>query len=268
MTKTPRPPPSASPGEMRSITSSATLSSPEARRRRKALRDFLTARGLTATDLARKVGMPTPNAIFNLLNGYSASLSVDAVERILCACPDSSFAEIVGLPSQEGRPPAAPRSEWPYPNVVVSTIVQAGTWRRSFSIRPEGWMLLPLSRDFVPIEGVMFGARVHEPGAELIYPAGSILICRYISAGQEHPLGRRLVVARHRGPRQEVTVRELATLDGCRILRAVTAHPEHRDNIPMPVPSETTIALPNEERIELVGYVVASMQWDEPLPLT
>lgn len=267
MTKTPKPPPSASPGEMRSITSSSSLGSPEAKRRRKALRDFLTARGLTATDLARKVGMPTPNAIFNLLNGYSASLSVDAVERILRACPDASFAEIVGLPPQEGPPPIQPRSEWSYPDVVVSTIAQAGVWRRSFSIRPERWMLLPLPRSFGPTQASMFGAWVHEPDAEGFYPAGSILICRRASVGQVHPRGRRFVVARHRGQRQEVTVRELVDLNGQPVLQAAAEQTEHQDSIPMPLPSQTEIELAKDERLEIVGYVVASMQWEEPLPL-
>ncbi len=50
-----------------------------AQRRRHALQAFLDAEGMTATDLARSIGLPTPNAIYNFLNNRSESLSTPPV---------------------------------------------------------------------------------------------------------------------------------------------------------------------------------------------
>jgi hypothetical protein len=67
----------------------------------------------------------------------------------------------------------------------------------------------------------LFGARVCRPGAEYLYPDGTILIWRPMTRPDEQvPAGSRLIIQREQNDRLEFTVREWAVEDGRTCLKA------------------------------------------------
>ena len=66
----------------------------DAEARRAALRQLLRDNNFTPTQLARKAGLPRANALYNFLNGRSASLSVITLAQIGAALP---WVDLTGL---------------------------------------------------------------------------------------------------------------------------------------------------------------------------
>lgn len=130
------------PGEAESVASDATsddadVAATNAQRRRFALALLLRELHLTPTELARMVGCK-PNALYNFLNGHSAALSLDTIERILRALPTVTFEDLVGW-SPRTSPPRDPCAR-PAPHLTELSItveVSAGSWRKRFTLTPE-----------------------------------------------------------------------------------------------------------------------------------
>ena len=78
--------------------------------RRLVLREILAQTGLTVTTLARRAGLPRPNALYNFLSGRSSSLSSNSLAAIRAALPHIDLTGLVvgnlGAPASE--PPAPP----------------------------------------------------------------------------------------------------------------------------------------------------------------
>lgn len=78
--------------------------------RRYVLREILAQNGLTVTALARRAGLPSPNALYNFLNGRTLSLSANSLAAIRAALPHVDLTGLVvgnlGAPASE--PPAPP----------------------------------------------------------------------------------------------------------------------------------------------------------------
>jgi hypothetical protein len=199
-----------------------------AERRRQALRTLLARHGLTPRDLARAAGMPTGNSLYNFLKGRTESLSQQTLERIVAAVPGTTMAELSGL-APAGRHGAASGHL-----VAITMVAQAGAWRTSTRLPAGDWsaMTFPTGPG-IPAPD-LFAVRVRTPGAELIYPDGTALVCRPIGGSLDGlPDGARIVIRRERPGRCETTVRELRRHDGVPWLWLRSTHPEHQEPVPL-----------------------------------
>ena len=68
-----------------------------ANRWRQALLCLLAKHQLSPAGLARRIGAPNPNAIYNFLNRISHSLSQVTLERICVALPGTGMDDLFGL---------------------------------------------------------------------------------------------------------------------------------------------------------------------------
>lgn len=108
-----------------------------AQRRRFALAVLLRELRLTPADLARMVGCQ-PNAFYNFLNGRSAALSLDTIERILMAFPNVTFEDLVGWSPRTSAPVVPPtRPTTPLTDMSIMVEVSAGSWCKRFTLTPE-----------------------------------------------------------------------------------------------------------------------------------
>jgi len=229
-------------------------------RRRAGLRRMLQTRQLTPAELARIIGAPNANAFYNFLNGRSDALALDTVEMILAAFPDLSFPELVGLPPPAGTL-IAPERE-----VIVRIRAIAGPW----SWEPE-WPDVLQDRVVIPaglIAGLpgVFAVQMNDAGAGLLYPPGSLLVCRPLPATwEEIPSGSRVVVRYQRNRRFRTVVREI-TRDGDRIrLWPRSSDPRYRPPYhgPVAVPLLEPSQGPHGTTVTILGIVVASWQPEE-----
>ena len=209
-----------------------------ANRWRDALRWLLTKHRLLPADLARRIGAPNPNLIYNFLSGRSHSLSQETLERICAALPGTEMCDLFG--------PARLR---PATCLIVAEAV-AGAVQDSFMLPPalQHLMSLPGAWGHSP---ELFGVRVGLPGAGRLYRAGSLLLCRPYDGGGGSDLaaGCRVIVQQPLGAGVEVTVRELA-------LRPAPGRP---------AADPDALRWPAHPSICLAGIVIASWQ-PEPAP--
>ena len=231
-------------------------------RRRAGLRRLLERKNITATDLARTIGLPTPNALYNFLNGRTASLSLETVERILSAHPDVSFHDLVGL-----KAPAPGRRHRPSPGLLVTVELCSGVWRPQIELPAEAWCPAPLMSHGLSDDTPLFAARVRSPGAELLYPDGSVLLCRLLAVNSPLPPdGARVVVLRRRRSKVELTVRELRSAGGEVWLWPCSTDPQHQTPLQLGEASSDTSATDDVgPAVTLLGAVIASWQ---PEPTT
>ena len=168
-----------------------------ANRWRQALLRLLAKHQLSPAGLARRIGAPNPNAIYNFLNRISHSLSQVTLERICVALPGTGMDDLFGL--------VRPR---PATCLIVAEAV-TGVAQDSFMLPPAQQMLLSLPGAWGH-DPELFGVRVGLPGAGRLYPAGSLLLCRpYSGGGEDLVAGCRVIVQQPLGADMEVTVREL-----------------------------------------------------------
>jgi hypothetical protein len=228
----------------------------DAERRRAALRRFLAAHDITPTDLAKQVGLPTPNAIYNHLNGHSASLGLETIERILRAFPDTGFEDLIGWPS---RRPARP--EGPGDSLVVALEARAGVWRRKPEL-PESRQVRLVVPEGLPHPGSDgFAVRVFAPGADAIYRAGTLLACAPLPAEPRTlPPGTRLILRRQRDGKTEISVRQLVYDDEHAWLWPRSLHPEHQAPIRIRLPLFGVHPMPKGEFLTVAGHIVAAWQ--------
>ena len=203
-----------------------------ATRWRQALLRLLAKHQLSPAKLARRAGAPSPNAIYNFLNGLSHSLSQETLERICVALPGTEMGDLFGL--VRPRPATCP--------IVAEAIT--GVAQNSFMLPPAQQMLLSLPGAWGHDPG-LFGVRVGLPGVGRLYPAGSILICRPYSGGKDLMAGCRVIVQQPLGAGMEVTVRELIV--GRSTSGRMVAYP---DGLRWPTHPSTV----------LLGVVIASWQ--------
>jgi SOS-response transcriptional repressor LexA len=234
--------------------------SDDGERRRAALRRLLASKNITPTYLARLIRLPNANAIYNHLGGRSAALSLETVERIVSLFPDVAFTELVGLASR--KPADLARRGTEVPSVPVTMELEAGAWRADLELPAEQWTPLPLPWEFARNPEALFAARVKEPGAEEIYPANTILLCRNLAMDAEaiEP-GTRCIVKRTRRDKVEVTVRELRHTGGAVWLWPRSTDPFHQRPLQLATAGNGVIAKTEGlTKVEIIGSVVASWQ--------
>ena len=225
-------------------------------RRRVGLQRLLDHHRLNPTDLARDLGLTTPNAIYNFLAGRSASLSLDTIERILDLYPDISFAALIGKPDPDGERARAMQGLGDY--LAVTLEARAGYWKRI--VEPRGKRVgLDLPGDFDGPGAGGFALRVREPGAELLYPAGSILVCRELPGDTSAvPDGSRVVLRVIQDGRTEITLRELVRDATHAWLCPRTTRPEHLFPIRVRGPLHGTFPVGKRGLGAVIGVVTAS----------
>ena len=234
-------------------------------RRRAGLRQLLAAKTITCSELAREIGLPNGNILFNFLNGRSASLSLETIERILTAHPDVSFHDLVGL-----RPPGQSRHRPAPADLMVTIELRAGLWRTQIHLPAVEWRTAP----FLPPRGTtsdeLFAARVSYPGAERLYPEGSVLLCRHLATGSPmQPEGAHVVTVKRWRAKMELTVRELRHADGEAWLWPCSTNPRlQQPSRPSAAWSDLSQSSANASAVVLLGVVIASWQPAPAIPAT
>jgi hypothetical protein len=170
-----------------------------AEKRRVALKKVLNERGINPTDLASMCGWGTPNVIYNFFAGRTTQLSTQKYEEICKALPGITVSDLTGGTVKKTAP-----------QVLVKTECRAGYLRDTFSLPASKIRELPLPVDDAARVAGAYAAVVRHPGAESIYPEGSLLLCIPVDRFEgEITRGRRLLVERLVDTKLEVTVREV-----------------------------------------------------------
>lgn len=222
--------------------------------KRRALRQALNTAQLTPTEAARAAGMPNANALFNFLNGRTQSLSQETYEKLAQVIPGATIASLAGLePAEPLGVPVRP--------IQVRAMAAAGLMQASFDmpLSHQGQIVVPVDPE-LHAAGV-FGAEVREPGAEKIFTPGTILICQPMSTWDgELRNGKRLILQRIRGPKVEVTVRELELQANEAWLWLRSTHPEHQVPIRMPYTPGKPLQpwRDGEDRYSVAAVVIAA----------
>jgi len=226
-------------------------------RRRRGLTDFLQARHLRVADLARSIGLSTANAFYNFLHGRSDNLSLRMIEMILDFYPGTTFDELVGRQSR--RPPPPPQRAAPSVpgTVLVRSEARAGLWRSTVDLPLDRQVILPLPHTVKVSSSKAFGVAVGMPGAERAYPAGALLLARtYDGREGTPPDSTRVIVHRRRGPRVEVTIREIVTRDGELWLESCSTREEHRAPLQPSLPLARGRPAGGIDIVDIAGVVV------------
>ena len=94
------------------------------------------------------------------------------------------------------------------------------------------------------------------PGADLLYPDGSILLChRLVAPNSDLIAGARYIVQRCRRGKLELTVRELRRVDGQAWLWPCSTKPDHHEPLRLETVDAATCGT-----VAIIGIVVASWQ--------
>ena len=233
------------------------LDDPTARRRRNGLKQVLDRHGMSPADLARMCDMPTPNTLYNFLNGRSASLAMDTIERILSLLPGVTIEELTGMaPRPAGITAMVPRRPVTVPLLHVAC---ADVWRRLDDLYLAEQITVPIVAPWPRLDADAFAVRVVAPGAELLYPDDTILVCQPLSAGcRAMPTGSHLIVRQDRRGNAEITAQEFVLEGDHGWLCLRSTRPEHHRTTRVDLPLAG--AQPPGERaaITILGVVVAS----------
>jgi hypothetical protein len=244
----------------RPLTKARRGDSPEARVRRDALRCFLGEHQISAAELARRAGIPTPISIYNLLNGHSASLSQRTIERVLRVFPGAAHADITGSGEAamiDGVSAAATPS-------IVPLLAETG-------IRPAGETAV-IGRVPVPAMPAapgtgLFAISVTADGGESLFPAGSLLVCRRLTDSIEDLPDGTVIVLRIRGDGWvRVELRTTRHFEGQLWLWPHSPDPAQQLPLPAPAPLATPVRLKGGVTVAALGSVVASWQFAGPTP--
>lgn len=221
-----------------------------AHRRRKALRESLAAAEMTPTDAARAAGMKSANAIFNFLNNRTKSLSQTTIEALVKVIPGATMAALTGMESSDTIGPIARP-------IQVRAVATAGLMQASFDLpaSQQSQIVATVSDDMFA-QGI-FGVEVRPPGAELLFPPSTVLLCLPINSFEGViGTGKRLILQRIHGSRVEVTVREIVIEADEAWLWLRSSHPEHQSPIQIPwVPGQP----PKAWRVDEDRYSVAAV---------
>lgn len=183
---------------------------------------------MTPTDAARAARLPSPNTIYNLLAGRASSLSMRTIEALAAVIPGATVAALSGLePSDTVGQPQRP--------IQIRSIAAAGLMQASADLPPRRQKQLVTTLPPQMYAQGVFAVEVDAPGAELIYPEGTVLFCIPIQSYEgEITDGKRLILQRIHGDKVEVTVREVKIDANEAWLWLRSTHPEYQSPVRMP----------------------------------
>ena len=236
----------------------AEISEANAARRRIGLARFFERNQLTPTELARAIGLPSPNVFYNLAAGRSKSICSKTLQLILDHFPHESFDALVGKPITLVDP-IAPATR----TVPQALEACAGLWRTRHALQALHRQAVPIPEGFPHPGAHGFAVRVGLQGAELLYPAGSLLVCAPLRADEEPlPTGARVILWRetNRDHKVEVTVREIARDGEHAWLRPRSTHAAHQAPIHSPWPITGTFPADKRTTATILGRVIAAWQ--------
>lgn len=240
----------------------ALLRERTAEARRKAFRRFMESHELTPSEWARLAGLPTPNAIYNFLNGRAQSLSQDTLRRLADALPGVLVSDIFGETEQKRRGEAEPLAP-KYDRVPLKSLAKAGLWRRTYEIPAADQVEIAVVQ---PSEiKIDEAVRIEDSSCNLLFPPGSYAM---VSRHTPPRIGDAVVVQRLRTKgsvtEQEITIREIqAEGQGAKLVWR-SLDPEHQGSLalPWPYPGDAFAAQAPEDkkpwtyRYRLLGIVV------------
>lgn len=206
---------------MTSPTPRKTPKDSKANRRRDALKTVMVERNLNARELGALAAV-NPNSIYNFLSGRSKSLSADTLEKLTRVLPGESVASLSGI----SDPTVAPQ-------LIVKTAVKAGAWRSAFELPEKERETLPFPLTDEERRAGVYGAKVLEPGAELLFPEGTILVC-WPAEKWSRPIaaGLRVILQAIQGAKMELTARDVQrAADGTFWLTERSTDPEYHRNL-------------------------------------
>lgn len=205
---------------------------------------------MTPTEAARLAGLPSPNALYNFMKKRTKSLSQSTLEALVRVIPGATMAALTGMePSDTIGPVTRP--------IQIRSVATAGLMQASFDLpAAKQSQIVATVSDEMFAQGV-FGVEVRPPGAELMFPAFTVLLCVPINAWEGViGTGKRLILQRIRGNKVEVTVREIVIEADEAWLWLRSSHPEHQAPIQIPwVPSQP----PKAWRVDEDRYSVAAV---------
>ena len=187
-------------------------------RLRAAFRTFMSDHNASPAEIARNAGFPTPNAIYNFLNGHTRSLSRGTLEAIADAYPGVTVDRLSGrvaVPFQ--ATPVAPPIKKVRPahqdivgRLFVMLEVVPGEWRGALEFEPERSFNLPMPVDISLHSAGAYGAIVRPPGAELLFPHGTVLVCLSPKAGSAALTdGAVVLLRRQKGDLKQLSIRQI-----------------------------------------------------------
>jgi hypothetical protein len=220
----------------------------QATRRRAALEKWLDRHDLTPMEAARAAGLVNANALYNFLKGRTKSLSQQTLERLNAAVPGSSLHDLTGV-----RERAAVHAR----RVAVWAIARAGVFEPKLPSWRHDDVLLPLDEKL--LDDGACAVLVGRPGAEEIYPEGSILgVVPFDRYKEELHTGRRVILRRARGARTETTVRELELRDSDAWLWLRSTDPRHQVPVQCPWPYENQTWTDHHDEFVVAAVVVGA----------
>lgn len=225
----------------------------EAERRRRALRDLLDKHNMRPTDLARAAKLPTASAIFNFLQGRSKALSQQTYEKLLAALPGTSISELTGSHNGVVFPSHS------FQNVQVVQKVQAGAMQDSvrLPLSEQQEVALPVLPE--DLARGAYGARLHHPGAEQLFPDQTILVCLPIAQYEgDLTTGKRVILQRVSGKKVELTIREIEETPKGVWLWPRSTHPAYQEPIPLPPIYRGGTWREGDDRFTIVAMVVGA----------
>lgn len=236
--------------------------------RQATFRRFLADGGIRPVKLARLGGLPSANALYNFLHGRSATLALPTLEAIQRAVPGASVAEMI----DEQRPARI------VPAAKAPTIRQALTapFLCNTDVQPDGMDLdvtqlgaaragagapadISVLEGIVPPTGDLFIVRVTTPGAELMFPPGSLLVCKAASdLDGDLPDGTLVILRCRANGSTRVDIREVEHFNDLIWLWQRSTHPHHQTPLPGPRPLWGSDRVFGGETITIIGIVLAS----------
>jgi hypothetical protein len=143
---------------------------------------------------------------------------------------------------------------------MVRAEARAGVMRETFDLPPAEHVETPMPIDGAQRAAGAFGVRVRHPGAEQIYPDGTILALMPTNSYEGTlKAGKRVVLQRIRGDSVEITVRELDVRDGTAWLWPRSNDPRFTQAVKMPWPFSADRMWRNgEDRYSIAGIVVGA----------
>lgn len=219
---------------------------------RRALHRFMSSRDLEVADWTRRAGVSS-GSLYNLFKGRSDSVNVTTLNKL-------ALAEGVAVSQLTGD--YEPVRTAPITTVRMRGKVSAGLWQDALEMLPDEQEILPVPVP-TPYKDTAFGLLVDGPSMNLVYPAGTVLICVSIyDYGKELRPGNKVVVYRH-GSNQtiEATVKEMQVDEQGQVwLWPRSSHPAHQQPLPLPRwPDGNSDALESDgDSIEVSAVVIGS----------
>lgn len=200
--------------------------------RRRAFRTFMLRHNLNPAEWARLAGLPTANALYNFLNGRSAGLSQDTLQRLSDAVPNTLVSDLMG---ETAAKRIEPEQDERIKTIKVMSVARAGLWRRLYEIPSADQEEVTIVQQ--PLTPVDEAVLISDDSCDRLYPNGSYALIKRLDQGGTVEDGDTVVVQRTRRRRNidehEVTIRQINCERGNRLIWC-SSNAAFRGDVEMP----------------------------------